>query len=119
MHYQREPHSEVKLVRCLKGSIWDVIIDIRPNSPTYRRTAGGKVSISRTQMDASSTFRRDLLTASRPSATASRSTTSACGIRYDDMSFSITWPLAITEISANDLSWPDFDVKRNRCGRLL
>src|SRR5215211_3600749 len=40
MHYQREPHSEVKLVRCLKGSIWDVIIDIRPNSPTYRRWQG-------------------------------------------------------------------------------
>ena len=37
MHYQREPHSEVKLVRCIKGAIWDVIIDIRPNSPTYRR----------------------------------------------------------------------------------
>src|SRR2546430_15000140 len=37
MHYQREPHSEVKLVRCLKGGIWDVIIDIRKDSPTYRR----------------------------------------------------------------------------------
>src|SRR5215210_8816790 len=36
MHYQREPHSEAKLVRCLKGAIWDVIIDIRPGSPTYR-----------------------------------------------------------------------------------
>src|SRR5438132_9199026 len=66
MHYQREPHSEVKLVRCLKGSIWDVIIDMRPNSPTY---PGGKVSISRTLMDASSTFRRDLPTVSRRSAT--------------------------------------------------
>ena len=37
MHYQREPHSEVKLVRCVKGIIWDVIIDIRPSSPTYRQ----------------------------------------------------------------------------------
>ena len=36
MHYQRDPHSEAKLVRCVKGAIWDVIIDIRPGSPTYR-----------------------------------------------------------------------------------
>ena len=40
MHYQREPHSEVKLVRCINGAIWDVIIDIRPNSPTYPSLAG-------------------------------------------------------------------------------
>ena len=37
MHYQRGADSEVKVVRCLKGSIWDVIIDIRPDSPTYRQ----------------------------------------------------------------------------------
>src|SRR5271167_1504421 len=37
MHYNREPHSEAKLVRCVKGAIWDVIIDIRAASPTYRQ----------------------------------------------------------------------------------
>jgi dTDP-4-dehydrorhamnose 3,5-epimerase len=37
MHFQRDPHAEVKLVRCLSGAIWDVIIDIRPNSPTFRQ----------------------------------------------------------------------------------
>src|SRR5215470_2971290 len=46
MHYQREPHSEVKLVRCIKGTIWDVIIDIRPNSQTYRRWQGFELSES-------------------------------------------------------------------------
>ena len=40
MHYQRAPHEEVKLVRCSRGSIWDVIVDIRPDSPTYRRWQG-------------------------------------------------------------------------------
>ena len=40
MHFQREPHSEVKLVRCAKGAIWDVIIDIRPASPTFARWQG-------------------------------------------------------------------------------
>ena len=44
MHYQREPHSEVKLVRCVKGAIWDVIIDIRPGSPTYRQWQGFELS---------------------------------------------------------------------------
>src|SRR5262249_40093843 len=37
MHFQRAPYTEVKIVRCLKGAIWDVIIDLRPDSPTYRR----------------------------------------------------------------------------------
>jgi dTDP-4-dehydrorhamnose 3,5-epimerase len=37
MHFQREPHAEVKLVRCLSGVIWDAIIDLRPNSPTFRQ----------------------------------------------------------------------------------
>jgi dTDP-4-dehydrorhamnose 3,5-epimerase len=40
MHFQRPPHSEVKVVACLKGAVWDVIIDLRPSSPTYRRWQG-------------------------------------------------------------------------------
>src|SRR5215471_8335982 len=44
MHYQRAPHDEVKLVRCIRGAIWDVIIDIRPTSPTYRRWQGFELS---------------------------------------------------------------------------
>jgi len=44
MHFQRDPHGEVKLVRCLNGSIWDVIIDIRPGSPTFRQSRGFELS---------------------------------------------------------------------------
>src|SRR5437763_9461433 len=44
MHFQREPHSEVKVVRCIKGAVWDVIVDIRPESPTYRRWQGFELS---------------------------------------------------------------------------
>src|SRR5271163_4095950 len=46
MHYQRPPHCEVKLVRCVRGAIWDVIIDVRPDSPTYRRWEGFELSES-------------------------------------------------------------------------
>ena len=44
MHFQRAPHGEVKLVRCLTGAIWDVIIDLRPNSPTFRQWRGFELS---------------------------------------------------------------------------
>src|SRR5262245_13736639 len=49
MHYQRTPHGEVKLVRCLKGAIWDVIIDIRQGSPTYCCWQGFELSESNNQ----------------------------------------------------------------------
>src|SRR5262245_43270456 len=44
MHFQRDPHAEVKLVRCLTGSVWDVIVDLRPGSPTFRRWSGFELS---------------------------------------------------------------------------
>lgn len=44
LHYQNEPHSETKLVTCLQGIVWDVLVDLRPHSPTYRRWAGVELS---------------------------------------------------------------------------
>jgi dTDP-4-dehydrorhamnose 3,5-epimerase len=114
MHYQREPHSEVKLVRCLKGSIWDVIIDIRPNSPTYRRWEGFDLSeADGRQLYIPKGFAHGFQTLSdgvevNYLISEPYDSEAACGIRYDDLSFSIAWPLAVTEISAKDLSWPNF-----------
>jgi dTDP-4-dehydrorhamnose 3,5-epimerase len=114
MHYQREPHSEVKLVRCLKGSIWDVIIDIRPNSPTYRRWQGFDLSdADGHQLYIPKGFAHGFQTLSdgvevNYLISEPYDSEAACGIRYDDLNFSIAWPLGVTEISAKDLSWPDF-----------
>ncbi len=114
MHYQVEPHSEVKLVRCLTGTIWDVIIDIRPNSPTYRRWQGFELSGANGQQlyvpkgfahgfqVLNDNVEVNYLISEPYLPEAGR------GIRYNDPAFDIVWPLPITEISPKDLSWPDF-----------
>jgi len=114
MHYQREPHNEVKLVRCIKGAIWDVIIDIRPNSPTYRRWQAFELSESNgTQLYIPKGFAHGFQTLranvevnyliSEPYVA-----TAAFGIRYDDPTFAIAWPLPIGTISDKDTHWPNF-----------
>jgi dTDP-4-dehydrorhamnose 3,5-epimerase len=114
MHFQCEPHSEVKLVRCAKGAIWDVIIDIRPASSTYRRwqsfelsdANGRQLYIPKGFAHGFQTLTDDVevnyLISERYAAE------SASGLRHDDPSFKIAWPFPVTAISAKDLQWPDF-----------
>ena len=114
MHYQREPHSEVKLVRCLKGAIWDVIIDIRPKSPTFRCWQGFELSESnRRQLYIPKGFAHGFQTLTdnvEVSYLISEPYTPAAarGIRHNDPNFSLTWPLPVSDISEKDRSWPDF-----------
>jgi dTDP-4-dehydrorhamnose 3,5-epimerase len=114
MHYQREPHREVKIVRCARGAIWDVIIDIRRESPTYRRWQGFELSSTNgDQLYVPAGFAHGLQTLcddvevnyliSVPYAPKS-----AWGIRYDDPAFGIAWPLPVAEISEKDAHWPNF-----------
>jgi len=114
MHYQREPHSEAKLVRCVKGAIWDVIIDIRPESPTYRQWQGFELSsMNGRQLYIPKGFAHGFQTLSNDVEvnyliSEPYAPDSATGIRYDDPALGINWPLAITEISEKDLNWPNF-----------
>ncbi len=114
MHYQRDPHSEVKLVRCTKGAILDVIIDIKPDSPTYRRWQGFELSsVNGRQLYIPKGFAHGFQTLSDDVEvsyliSAPYKPESAHGIRYDDPTFGISWPLSVTEISERDLHWPDF-----------
>lgn len=114
MHYQRKPHSEVKLVRCVKGAIWDVIIDIRHSSPTYCRWEafelssenGRQLYVPRGFAHGFQTLSNDVEVSyliSEPHAAQS-----AAGLRYDDPSLGINWPLPVSEISDKDLHWPIF-----------
>jgi dTDP-4-dehydrorhamnose 3,5-epimerase len=118
MHYQREPHSEVKLVRCLKGAIWDVIIDIRRDSPTYRRWQAFELSESNNrQIYIPKGFAHGFQTLS-DSAEVNYLISEpyvpdfAVGIRYNDPIFNIGWPLPVTAISERDQQWPDFADRR-------
>jgi dTDP-4-dehydrorhamnose 3,5-epimerase len=114
MHYQRDPHGEVKLVRCVKGAIWDVIIDIRPSSPTYRNWQQFELSaVNGHQLYIPKGFAHGFQTLSDDVEvsyliSAPYDPRSACGICHDDPTFGIRWPLPVTEISEKDLHWPDF-----------
>lgn len=114
MHYQREPGSEVKLVRCTRGTILDVIIDIRPASPTYRRWQEFELSATnRRQLYIPKGFAHGFQALSEDVEvnyliSAPYRPDLASGIRYNDPAFGITWPLAVTEISEKDLHWPDY-----------
>ena len=114
MHFQRNPHGEVKLVRCVKGAICDIIVDIRPDSPTYRRwerfelssTAGNQLYIPKGFAHGFQTLSDDVEVNYLISEFYSPQ--SASGIRYDDPAFGIAWPSPITEMSEKDLHWPAF-----------
>ena len=114
MHYQRDPHSEVKLVRCVNGAIWDVIIDIRPGSPTYRKWQGFELSgVNGHQLYIPKGFAHGFQTLTADVVvnyliSEPYEPRSASGLRYNDPSFAITWPLPVTEISEKDLQWPNF-----------
>ena len=114
LHYQCDPRSEAKLIRCIRGAILDVIIDIRPDSPTYRHWQGFELSSENGhQLYIPKGFAHGFQTLSdgvevNYLISAPYEPALARGIRYDDPAFGISWPLAVTEISERDLCWPDF-----------
>lgn len=116
MHFQKDPSGEVKLVRCLRGSIWDVIIDMRPDSPTFRQWRAFELSEENgLQLYVPKGFAHGFQTLSDNTRvnyliSEFHVPTSASGVRYDDPAIGITWPLPVTTISENDLLWPTLSV---------
>lgn len=114
MHFQAAPHSEIKVVDCVKGAIWDVIIDIRPHSPTYGQWQGFELTAeNHRQIYIPAGFAHGFQTLSDDTEvhylmSAFFEPSAARGLRYDDPSFAIRWPLPITVTSAKDRMWPDF-----------
>lgn len=112
LHFQARPHEEVKLVRCLAGAMWDVVVDNRPGSPTYLQWASflltpenrHQVLIPKGFAHGFQTLEDDTVTHYlisefyKPEA--------ARGLRFDDPAIGIEWPLEPTEMSRKDLSWP-------------
>lgn len=115
MHYQNSPDWEVKLIRCTKGSVWDAIIDLRPDSPTYKEWFGAELSAeNRRMMYAPVGFAHGFLTLADESEvfyqmSAFYAPSSESGIRWDDPAIGIDWPITPAVISAKDRAIPDFE----------
>jgi dTDP-4-dehydrorhamnose 3,5-epimerase len=113
MHFQRAPHAEVKLVRCTAGSAFDVIADLRPDSPTRGRWAGVVIdALARNLVYVPEGVAHGYLTLEPDTevfylTSHSYAPDAASGMRYDDPAFDIELPRGVEVISAADRSWPD------------
>ena len=112
MHYQDAPALEAKLVRCTKGAIFDVLIDLRPESASFRRWFGVELSAENGRMlyvpDRCAHGYQTLEECTEIYYMASEcfSPGSVRGVRFDDPAFDIRWPLAATAVSEQDRNWP-------------
>lgn len=118
LHFQRPPHSECKLVRCVQGRLYDVIVDLRPQSPTFLQWYGAELSADnlcslfvpkgfahgfQTLVDATMVFYQ-MSDAYAPAA--------AGGLRWDDPALAIDWPLPVSVIAARDAAYPHMPADR-------
>lgn len=116
MHFQQAPHAEAKVVRCTSGALYDVVVDLRPDSSTYCQWISAELNADnrkalfipegcahgfQTLLDNTEV---DYLMSGRYVPEA------ASGVRFDDPAFGIEWPLPVSSVSDRDRHWPDFDV---------
>lgn len=114
MHFQTPPASEVKIVACTRGRIFDVIIDLRAGSPTCGDWQGFELSAeNRNRLYIPKGFAHGFQTLTADADVAYLISEfyapgHASGVRYDDPAFSIVWPLPVTMVSERDLGWADY-----------
>jgi dTDP-4-dehydrorhamnose 3,5-epimerase len=114
LHFQRAPHREAKLVRCTRGALYDVIVDIRPASPAYGEWMGVELSADTHRMlYVPEGFAHGFLTLEDDTevtyqVSAFYTPGAEGGLRHDDPALAIDWPAAVRVISAKDRSWPAF-----------
>lgn len=112
MHFQRPPHSEMKMVRCLRGRVWDVAVDLRAGSPTFLQWHGQELAYDDAQMLVIPEGFAHGFQALEPASellylhTAFFHQPSEGGLRHDDPRLAIAWPLPPRDLSARDLSHP-------------
>jgi dTDP-4-dehydrorhamnose 3,5-epimerase len=117
MHFQVAPHEETKIVSCLRGSIYDVVVDLRPGSPSYRRWYGTTLTcdgfetlvVPKGCAHGFITLADDTLV--HYEISEFHHPESARGIRYDDPAFGVRWPLDPTVINARDLAYPPYPAR--------
>lgn len=116
LHYQSDPFQEVKFVRCIQGRIFDVMVDLRPDSPTFLQWDGYELSAENGRMlYVPEHFATGFLTLEDDAAmyyTTSQfyAPDAAGGVRYNDPAFAIEWPAEVASISDVDRERPDIDL---------
>jgi dTDP-4-dehydrorhamnose 3,5-epimerase len=112
LHYQLAPHAETKLVRCVRGSVFDVIVDLRPDSATFGRWFGTQLTADNARtLVAPPGFAHGYQTLEDESdvfymTSAVYTPSAARGLRFDDATVGIRWPLTPTVMSEQDSGWP-------------
>jgi dTDP-4-dehydrorhamnose 3,5-epimerase len=115
MHYQAEPFAEAKLVRCTKGSIYDVVIDLRRNSPAFKSWVGVILTAAeRNMLYVPQGCAHGFLTLQDETEvfyqiSALYDSESARGVRWNDPAFQIAWPEEVKVISQRDQTYPNFE----------
>ena len=124
LHYQLGEAAEVKVVRCIRGSLWDAIIDLRPDSPSFGKWFGETLTAeNRLMMYVPRGFAHAILTL-EPETEAlylcanHYAPAEERGVRWNDPRFGVDWPLAPVEISPKDMNWPDFNEAFHQTERL-
>ena len=117
LHYQLPPAGEVKVVRAVRGALYDVIVDLRPDSPSFKGWFGAELTAeNRTMMYVPRGFAHAIFTLTDDveavyMVSAFYSPENERGVRFDDPVIGIDWPAAPVEISDKDRNWPDLDAK--------
>ncbi len=117
MHYQAKPDLEARLVRCTRGSIYDVIIDLRSDSPTFKEWMGEELTSDNYRLFyVPEGFAHGFLTLEDRTEVFYQMSqfyapASARGVRWDDPAFGIRWPIPVQVISERDKTYPDFALK--------
>jgi len=114
MHYQLAPSAEAKFIRCTRGAMYDVIIDLREGSPTLGKWYGTELAPdSGLMLYAPEGFAHGYQTLQDDTemyylTSAPYVPAAARGVRYDDPAFGVSWPLPASIVSVADRQWPDF-----------
>ncbi len=114
LHSRIEGHQEIKLVRCTRGAVYDVIIDTRRNSPTHNQWYGAELTAeNRHMMYVPKGFLHGYLTLTDDCeveyhVTEAYNPDAETGARYNDPLFSISWPIPITHVAERDTQWADW-----------
>jgi dTDP-4-dehydrorhamnose 3,5-epimerase len=115
LHYQCPPHAEMKLVRCLRGAVWDVAVDLRWNSPTFLRWHAEELTQTNTRMMVIPEGFAHGFQVLKPESellylhTSFYTAGAEGGLRHDDPILKISWPLSVTDLSPRDASHPLID----------
>ena len=124
LHYQLPPAAEVKIVRCIRGAFYDLILDLRPDSATFTRSFGEELTAeNRLMMYVPRGFAHAILTLEDDTEALYLTSNfyvpgEERGVRWNDPRFAVEWPITPLEISEKDRTWPDFDPAFHGVSRL-